>query len=320
MGSSANRLGLAQWLIAPENPLTSRVTVNRFWQEVFGTGLVKTAEDFGIMGEPPSNQELLDWIAIYFRESGWDVKKLFREIVMSATYRQSAEATPEKIEKDPANRWLSRGPRFRLDAEVVRDYALSVSGLLAPKIGGPSVKPYQPEGVWEAVAMPESNTRNYKRDSGDALYRRSLYTFWKRAAPPALMELFNAPSREVSCARRERTNTPLQALATLNDPQFVEAAGQLANRAFKDADGNPRNAIDQIARNVLSRVLRPEERIVVVEGYEQMLAHYTAQPDEAAKLLAIGESKLTPGNNTAQVAALAMVANQLLNLDEVLNK
>ncbi len=188
-----NRFGLAQWLTRPEHPLTARVTVNRFWQELFGIGLVKTTEDFGVNGETPVNQELLDWLAVDFRESGWDVKRLFRMIVTSAAYRQSAATTPEKLERDPQNRLLSRGPRFRMDAEMVRDYALAASGLLAPKIGGPSVRPYQPDGVWEAVAMPESNTRYYRVDSGDSLYRRSMYTFWKRAAPPASMDIFNAP-------------------------------------------------------------------------------------------------------------------------------
>ena len=224
-----NRLGLAQWLVRPENPLTARVTVNRFWQEVFGTGLVRTTGDLGISGELPSHPELLDWLAIEFRESGWDVKHLFRLMVQSATYRQAATVTPEKREKDPQNRLLSRGPRFRMDGEMIRDAALFASGLLSGELGGPSVKPYQPEGVWEAVAMPESNTHFYRPDHGERLYRRSLYTFWKRAAPPASFEIFNAPSREVCTVRRERTNTPLQALVTLNDPQFVEAARSIGS-------------------------------------------------------------------------------------------
>ena len=177
----------------PDHPLTARVTVNRFWQEVFGTGLVKTTGDFGVSGELPSHGELLDWLAVDFRESGWDVKHLFKQIVMSATYRQAATVTPQKREMDPDNRLLSRGPRFRMDAEMVRDYALAASGLLVRQIGGPSVKPYQPPGVWEAIAMNVSNTRSYERDSGDNLYRRSLYTFWKRMAPPASLEIMNAP-------------------------------------------------------------------------------------------------------------------------------
>src|SRR3954468_2311443 len=231
-----NRLGLAKWMLRPEHPLTARVTVNRFWSEIFGNGLVKTPGDFGVTGELPSHPELLDWLAVEFRESGWDVKKLFRLMVTSATYRQSAALTKEKLEKDADNRLLSRGPRFRMDAEMVRDYALAASGLLSEKIGGPSVRPYQPEGVWEAVAMPDSNTRNYKRDTGEALYRRSLYTFWKRSAPPASMEIFNAPTREVCTVRRERTDTPLQALVTLNDVQFVEAARYLSQQVMKCGD------------------------------------------------------------------------------------
>ena len=226
-----NRLGLAQWLVRPEHPLTARVMVNRFWQEVFGTGLVRTAGDFGVTGELPSHPELLDWLAVDFRESGWDVKRLFRMMVESSTYRQSAATTTEKREKDPQNRLLSRGPRFRMDGEMIRDAALACGGLLVGTLGGPSVKPYQPEGVWEAVAMPESNTHFYKPDHGDRLYRRSLYTFWKRSAPPASLDVFNAPTRETCTIRRERTNTPLQALVTLNDPQFVEAARALAQQS-----------------------------------------------------------------------------------------
>ena len=229
-----NRLGLAQWLLRPENPLTARVTVNRFWQELFGTGIVRSAGDFGVSGELPSHPELLDWMAVELRESGWDMKKFYRLLVTSATYRQAATVTPDKLEKDGQNRLLSRGPRFRMDAEMIRDAALASSGLLVRKIGGPSVKPYQPDGVWEAVAMIGSNTRDYVRDRGESLYRRSLYTFWKRSAPPASMDVFNAPSREVCTVRRERTNTPLQALVTLNDPQFVEAARVLAERTLKD--------------------------------------------------------------------------------------
>ncbi len=228
-----NRLGFAQWLLSPQHPLTARVTVNRFWQQLFGRGLVGTSGDFGVAGELPSHPQLLDWLAVEFRESGWDVKRLFKLMVMSATYRQAAISTPEKLQMDPENRLLSRGPRFRMDAEMVRDYALSASGLLSTQIGGPSVKPYQPPGVWEAVAMIGSNTRDYRRDEGENLYRRSLYTFWKRSAPPASMEMFNAPSRETCTVRRERTNTPLQALVTLNDPQFVEAARVLAEQALR---------------------------------------------------------------------------------------
>jgi len=319
-GAPANRLGLAQWLVAADNPLLARVTVNRFWQEVFGVGLVKSADDFGIMGDSPSHPELLDWLAVEFRESGWDVQHLFQLMVTSSAYRQSAGATTEKLEKDPGNRLLSRGPRFRMDAEMVRDYALATSGLLVPKLGGPSVKPYQPDGIWEAVAMPESDTKKYQRDSGDALYRRSMYTFWKRAAPPASMDIFNAPSREVSCTRRERTNTPLQALATLNDPQFVEAARHLAEQALQQAKGDTNKAVEVVAQRVLARPLSKPEKSLVKQSLGELTGFYTLQPDEAQKLISVGESKPSTQVPPSQLAALTMVANQLLNLDEALNK
>ncbi len=319
-GASTNRLGLAQWLVSPENPLLARVTVNRFWQELFGTGLVKTSEDFGIMGDAPANQELLDWLAVEFRESGWNVKHLFQLMVTSAAYRQDAKTTPEKLEKDPANRLLSRGPRFRMDAEMVRDFALASSGLLAGKIGGASVKPYQPDGVWEGVAMPESNTRYYQRDTGDALYRRSLYTFWKRAAPPANMDIFNAPSRETCSVRRERTNTPLQALATLNDIQMMEAARHLAQEALLSTRGRREKAIDFIARRILSRSLTEEETKLVGSALAEFEAYYTSKPEDAAKLIAVGESKASAKLKPVQLAAVTMLANQILNLDEAISK
>ena len=318
-GAPRNRLGLARWLIAPENPLTARVTVNRFWAEVFGVGLVKTAEDFGAAGDPPVNPELLDWLAVEFQASGWDIKHLFKLMVTSSTYRQSAAVTPEKLEKDPQNRLLSRGPRFRMDAEMVRDYALAASDLLVQKIGGPSVRPYQPDGVWEAVAMPESNTRQYQRDTGEKLYRRSLYTFWKRAAPPATMDIFNAPSREVCAVRRERTNTPLQALATLNDPQFVEAARHLAELALTP-NRRPEEALDAIAERLLARPLSGRERAIVERTLREMQSFYERQPEAAKELLAAGESRPSAKFAAPQLAAMTMVANQLMNLDEVLNK
>ncbi|MBM3999679.1 MAG: DUF1553 domain-containing protein [Planctomycetes bacterium] len=315
-----NRLGLARWLLLPEQPLTARVTVNRFWLEVFGTGLVRTAGDFGVAGELPSHPELLDWLAVEFRESGWDVKKLLKTMVLSATYRQSALATEEKIARDPDNRLWSRGPRFRMDAEMVRDYALSASGLLARRIGGPSVKPYQPPGVWEAVAMIGSNTRDYRRDSGENLYRRSLYTFWKRSAPPASLETFNAPSREACVVRRERTNTPLQALATLNDEQYVEAARHLAQRALQQGDMAIDDRIQFLAARLLARPLDSGELAVVRDSAEWLAAHYAAHADDATRVIAVGESKADPAIAPGQLAAWTMVANALLNLDEVLTK
>jgi uncharacterized protein DUF1553/uncharacterized protein DUF1549/cytochrome c/concanavalin A-like lectin/glucanase superfamily protein len=319
-GAPMNRLGLARWLVAPENPLTARVTVNRFWQEIFGTGIVKTAEDFGIMGENPSHPELLDWLAVEFRDSGWDVKRIFKLIVTSAAYRQAAVATPEKIERDPQNRLLSRGPRFRMDGEMLRDYALVASGLLVPKLGGPSVKPYQPEGVWEAVAISGSNTRFYKQDSGESLYRRSLYTFWKRSAPNPSMEIFNAPTRETCTVRRERTNTPLQALVTLNDPQFIEAARHLAERALKEGGETNESRLDFIAKRLLGRRLRAEERPVVAKTVDKLVTYYQSHDDDAKKLVEVGESKSDPALEPPLLAAWTMTANELMNLDEVLNK
>ena len=314
-----NRLGLAQWIVSPENPLTARVTVNRFWQEVFGTGLVKSTEDFGTTSEPPANQELLDWLAVEFIESGWDVKHIFELMVTSSTYRQSSDITREKLEKDPQNRLLSRGPRFRMDAEMVRDHALASSGLLKEKVGGASVKPYQPDGLWEAVAMPESNTKKYKRDTGDALYRRSLYTFWKRASPPATMDIFNAPSREVCSVRRERTNTPLQALATMNDPQFVEAARHLAELAMSGRSKDE-EVMQFMASQLLSRSLTAKELSIVKGTLKEMRSYYEQQPDAAKLLISTGESKPSEILPAPQLAAMTMVANQLMNLDEVLNK
>ena len=315
-----NRLGLARWLIAPSNPLTARVVVNRYWQEVFGTGLVETSDDFGSQGKRPSHPELLDWLAVEFRRTGWDIKRFFRILVTSATYRQAAALTDEKIEKDPGNRLLSRGPSFRMDGEMIRDYALAASGLLVRKIGGPSVKPYQPEGVWERVAMPTSNTRTYQPDRGSKLYRRGLYTFWKRSAPPASMEIFNAPTREHATVRRERTNTPLQALVTMNDTQFVEAARYLAQRAMRDAGADFERRLDFITTRLLARELRPVEREVARRTYREFVEYYGSNAGEAGKLLASGESAPDEALPAAESAAWTMLASQLMNLDEVLNK
>jgi hypothetical protein len=315
-----NRLGFAKWLLRPENPLTARVTVNRFWQDVFGTGIVRTSGDFGVAGEMPSHPELLDWLAVEFRETGWDIKRFFRLLVTSATYRQSAVTTKDRLAKDPHNRLLSRGARFRMDAEMVRDYALAASGLLVRKIGGPSVKPYQPEGVWEAVAMIGSNTRDYRRDSGEQLYRRSMYTFWKRAAPPASMDILNAPNRETCTVSRERTNTPLQALVTLNDPQFVEAARYLAQKTLKQGGDKLESRIDFMARRLLARPLRPEEMKVLAGSAGDLLAFYKAHLADAAKLIAVGESRPDPSLDVPSLAAWTMLANEMMNLDEVLNK
>ncbi|MBP3954442.1 DUF1553 domain-containing protein [Gemmata sp. G18] len=313
-----NRLGLAKWLVSKDHPLMTRVTVNRFWQELYGTGLVRTSGDFGIAGELPSHPELLDWMALEF-QSSWDVKHFFKLLVTSATYRQAAIATQEKLDKDRDNRLMSRGPRFRMDAEMIRDQALAASGLLVRKLGGASVKPYQPEGVWEAVAMIGSNTRDYRRDTGENLYRRSMYTFWKRSAPPAAMEVLNAPNRETCSVRRDRTNTPLAALLTLNDVQFVEAARVLAEKTIGSATGDEKR-IDFIAKLLLARSFRAEELAIVTDVLTNLRSHYKAKPDEAKKLIAFGESKADAKLDPSELAAWTMLANQLLNLDEVLNK
>lgn len=314
-----NRLGLAKWLTLPENPLYSRVTVNRFWQEIFGTGIVRTAGDFGVTGELPSHPELLDWLAIDFRDSGWNIKACFRQLLTSATYRESAAITPEKLTADRDNRWLSRGPRFRMDAEMVRDYALAASNLLVRKQGGPSVRPYQPPGVWEAVAMIGSNTRDYREDQGENIYRRSMYTFWKRSAPPASMDIFNAPSREACAVRRERTNTPLQALVTLNDPQYVEAAKMLAVATVgKLPDDGAR--LDWIAQRLLARDWKAEERPILVASLKELRTYYSADKSAAEKLLAVGQSKSPSDIEPTELAAWTMLINEVMNLDEVLNK
>ena len=314
-----NRLGLARWLSDPANPLPARVTMNRTWYYFFGTGIVETADDFGIMGARPSHPKLLDWLAAEFIESKWNYRHMLKTIVSSATYRQSGVVSPEKLEKDPANRLMSRGPRYRLDAEQIRDFALAASGLLSPKIGGPPVKPYQPEGIWEAVAMKESNTRNYTADTGEALYRRSIYTFWKRTAPHPAMEILNAPSREVACVRRDRTNTPLQAFVTLNDPQFIEAARRLSEGAMK-ASGEIPARLDFITARLLSRTLGAEERQLALDTYDAALAAYQADPAAAQAMVGNGESKADAALDPAELAAWTLVASQLFNLDETLNK
>jgi len=319
-GAPANRLGLAQWLTEPGHPLTARVNVNRFWAQVFGAGLVPTPGEFGITGEPPTHPELLDWLAVEFCESGWDVKALFRLMVTSATYRQSAVAAPEKLERDPENRLLSRGPRFRMHGETIRDLALFASGLLNPKRGGPSVKPYQPPGIWETVAMEESNTRIYVPDPGDANYRRSLYTFWKRAAPPPAMETFGAPTREQCAVARERTNTPLQALVTLNDTQFVEAARRLAEVAIEQSPKDDAARLDAIALRVLARPLEGEERTALAPVVRDLRDRYAADQDASRALVSVGESRPDPSIPAGELAAWTMVASQFFNLDEALSK
>ena len=318
-GAPFNRRGLAEWLLAPEQPLFSRVVVNRMWQEVFGRGLVESAGDFGVMGTRPSHPELLDWLAVNFRTGGWDVKNFYRLLVTSATYRQSANATPELLARDPANRLLARGPRFRMDGEMLRDSALEASGLLVEKIGGPSVKPYQPPGLWEEVAMPESNTKTYVPDKGEGLYRRSVYTFWKRGSMPPGMEAFDATSREVVCTRRARTNTPLQAFVTMNDPQWVEAARKLAERAVHAAPAAPER-IDFLARVTLNRPLTQRETTLLAGSLEKFRAHFAADPVAAKEVLSVGDMPADAAIAPCELAGWTMVASQFLNLDEFLTK
>jgi hypothetical protein len=319
-GQTADRLALARWLVDPDHPLTARVTVNRFWQIFFGVGIVKTTEDFGSRGEPPSHPELLDWLATDFAKGGWDVKRLVRNIVTSATYRQSSRITPESYQRDEENRLLSRGPRYRLDAEVIRDSALSVSGLLVGTLGGPSVKPYQPPGIWQAVGYPSSNTATFERDRGPALYRRSMYTFWKRTAPPPTMSLFDAPSREACTVQRARTNTPLQALVLMNDVQFVEAARALAQRLMLEGGTTTAERIASGFRLVTGR--RPEDAEVrtAQRVYEAQLADYRRDPHSAEELLAFGEFAPEVALDRPALAAWTIVASMLLNLDETLTK
>lgn len=315
----ANRLGLAQWVVDPANPLTARVTVNRFWQEVFGQGIVVTTEDFGVMGSLPSHPDLLDWLATDFVENGWDVKRFYKQIFMSATYRQASVTTPEKLLKDRDNLLLSRGPRFRMDAEMVRDYALTVSGLRSDVKFGPGVRPYQPSNIWDVVGLPGGNTRNYRQDEGEKLYRRSVYMFWKRMAPPPSLEAFNAPNREVCTVRRERTNTPLQALVTLNDPQYVEAARNLAENVIPLKE-DPNSIANEIALRVLGRKFSETELAIVLQSHRDFAAHYESHPEDAEELLKIGNSPTNESLNPPTVAAWTMTCNQIMNLDEALNK
>lgn len=315
-----NRLGLARWLTAADHPLTARVTVNRLWQELFGTGLVESAEDFGVMGTRPAHRDLLDWLAVEFRTSGWDVKRLIRLMVTSATYRQAAVVTPTLAERDPANRLLARGPRFRMDAEVLRDQALASAGLLSPRIGGPSVKPYAPAGIWEGLSFTGSNTIKYQADTGEGLYRRSLYTFWKRHGPPPQLETFNAPLRDACIARRERTNTPLQALVTLNDVQFIEASRALAARAMAEGAEAEARVLAVIAGRVLTRPLTAGEEQDLLAGRAKALASYRAQPAAAQELIQVGASAPPKDCDPIQLAAWTLVASAVLNSDEALNK
>jgi hypothetical protein len=315
-----NRLTFARWLVDPKHPLTARVTINRIWQQFFGVGIVKTAEDFGTKGEWPSHPELLDWLATEFMESGWDIKHMVKLMVTSSTYRQDSIVTPHLLDVDPENRLLARGPRFRLDAEELRDEALYIGGLLNLEMGGRGVRPYQPPGIWEAVGYTTSNTAKYTQDHGDALYRRSLYLFWKRTAPPPTMITFDAPSRERCRARRERTNTPLQALITLNDPQYFEAARHLGYRMLREGGPEDASRLRYGFRLATGRSPCDSECTVLEESLAAQRAHYDADLEAAKKTISVGESTVPDDVPPPDLAAYTMVANLILNLDEVLTR
>ncbi len=314
-GERRNRLGFARWLVSSTNPLTARVAVNQQWQMLFGTGLVKTTEDFGSQGEPPSHPELLDWLASEFTRTGWDLKRLLKTLVLSATYRQSSRMTPTLLARDPENRLLGRGPRVRLPAEMIRDQALAVSGLLVGEFDGPSVKPYQPKGLWK-----ELTGTDYEPDQGDKLWRRSLYTFWKRTSPPPTMTSFDAPGREACSVRPGRTSTPLQALALMNDVTFVEAARCLAQRVLREAGPQPEERLQFAFRLVLARGPKPAEMAVLINDLNDHLARFRAEPKAALELVNAGDSPRETRLAVGELAAYSAVAGLILNLDEAVTK
>ena len=315
-----NRLSFAKWLVDGTNPLTARVTANRFWQQFFGTGLVKTSEDLGTRSEWPSHPELLDWLATEFIHTGWDVKSFVKMIVTSATYRQDSRATPSLLASDPDNRLLARGPKYRLDAEVLRDNALCVSGLLNPKMGGRGVRPYQPGGIWEAVGYTDSNTAKYTQDHGDALYRRSLYLFWKRTAPPPSLTTLDTPSREQCRTRRERTDTPLQALLMMNDVTYFEAARQLGYRMLHEGGASDADRLRYGFRLVTARMPADNECAILAQNLDAQRAAFRANEAAAKQAIRVGESPVPGDVPPAELAAYTMVANLLLNLDGVVTR
>jgi uncharacterized protein DUF1553/uncharacterized protein DUF1549/concanavalin A-like lectin/glucanase superfamily protein len=316
-----NRLGLAQWLTDPANPLTARAVVNRFWQALFGTGIVKTSENFGYQGEAPSHPELLDWLAVDFVESGWDVKRLLRLIVTSATYRQDSRSTDELNERDPENRLLAHGPRQRLTGEMLRDQALFISGLLHDEIGGPSVFPYQPTNLYKGIVVAADYPgTTYTESTGDALYRRSLYTFWKRTVPHPSLSTFDVPDREVCIARRPKTNTPLQALATMNDTIQVEAARKLGERMLLNGGRSPSERVNFAFRLATARKPKAGERKVLCSLLERRLQAYRKDPSAAKAFLAVGGSKSEPTLDPVELAAYANLASLILNLDETITR
>ncbi len=319
----ANRFGFAQWLMNPDHPLTARVRVNHYWQVYFGTGIVKTSEDFGTQGTPPSHPELLDWLATNFMESGWDVKELQKKIVMSATYRQQSHVRGEHLENDPENILLARAPRFRLPAEMIRDQALFVSGLMNPEIGGPSVRPYQPDKMWSSLTFQDRGefaTNFYIPDSDDKLYRRGLYTYWKRTIPPPRMQIFNAAGREMCSMRQENTNTPMQAMVLLNDPTFIEASRHLAQRMILDGGDDIESRVAFGYKLALASTLDPERKSILVDGLAEYKRHFQRNKDDAAALIRVGDSEPDVSIQAPELAAYTMLASVMLNLDEVITR
>jgi hypothetical protein len=316
-----NRLGLARWLTDPQHPLLARVTVNRIWQQLFGTGIVLTAEDFGSQGEWPSHPELLDWLARDFVDDGWDLKRFIRSLMMTETYCQQSRFTELDRTQDPDNRLLSRGPRFRMDAEMIRDQALFLSGQMVEKMGGPSVKPYQPDGLWKAVGYSGSNTVKFNKDSGDKLYRRSIYTFWKRTSPPPYLAILDAPNRETCVVRRERTNTPMQALLLLNGIQYVECFRHMAARIHRDhpGKGDPEK-LEQLWRMATGRTPEANELAEISEFLTEMLGYFGTNIEAANQLLSVGDSPPGDTIDPAEHAAWTMVCSLIMNLDEVVTK
>jgi hypothetical protein len=320
-GAPLNRLTLAKWLVDPGHPLTSRVAVNRFWQMYFGYGIVKTQEDFGVQGEPPVHPELLDWLATEFVRTGWDIRAMQRLIVTSATYRQSSKVTAALLEKDPENRLLARGPRGRLPAELIRDNALAASGLLNDAIGGPSVFPYQPKGIWEELAFGDGfSMQSYQQSHGGDLYRRGMYTFWKRTAPPASLATFDAPDREKCTARRAQTNTPLQALVLLNDPTYVEASRALAQRAILEGGRDARARIGFAFRLATARAPSDQEIGILRTLLDARLKAFQHDRQSALKLLSVGESPRDRRLDVSELAAYTTVASVIFNLDETMTR